>query len=285
MDRALTRRLLLASAPAAALGAFLLDPGPADAEDSTAEGLPSLPLEYPSQEPSRVREMVGVSHGNLERVRELVTAQPELAKAVWDWGFGDWETALGAASHVGHREIAELLIDNGARPDLFTSAMLGQLDAVRAIVAARPGIQRQHGPHGITLLAHARAGGEQAAAVVRFLEQLGDADRRYRDDPLAETERSALLGIYAFGSAPADRFEVALDRRGDLILRRGDGTPRVLYHQGDREFHPAGAPSARIRFEVGPVADDGALVLPAVALTIHNPDLVVRAERVVAVDR
>lgn len=271
----LTRRHLLAAAPAAALGTFLLDPSAADAAGEDAQGTPApspaeLPPEYPTQEPSVVREMVAVSHGNAERVRELVTARPELAKAAWDWGFGDWETALGAASHVGNREIAELLIEHGARPDLFTATMLGQLAAVQAAIAARPGIQRQHGPHGITLLAHARAGGERSAAVARFLEELGDTDRRYRDEPLADAERQALLGTYAFGTAAADRFEVALDRRGDLTLRRGEGTARVLFHQGEEEFHPSGAPSARIRFEGG-----------AVALTLHNPGLVVRALRVV----
>jgi hypothetical protein len=266
---ALTRRSLLAAAPAAALGSFLLDPRAADAEAApAADPARGLPAEYPTQEPALIRETVGVSHGNLERVRELVTARPELARAAWDWGFGDWESALGAASHVGNREIAELLIDHGARPDLFTAAMLGHLDAVRATVAARPGIQRQHGPHGITLLAHARAGGEQAAAVARFLEELGDADRRHSDEPLADAERQALLGTYAFGAAAADRFEVALDRRGALTLRRGEGASRVLFHRGGREFHPAGAPSANIRFEAEPAV-----------LTIHNPGLVVRAER------
>ncbi len=268
----LTRRSLLAVAPAAALGTFLLDPGAAGAEGAPAAAPASpdhgLHAGFPAQDPALVREVVGVSHGNLERVRELVGAQPELAKAAWDWGFGDWESALGAASHVGNREIAELLIENGARPDLFTAAMLGQLDVVRAAIAARPGVQRQHGPHGITLLAHARAGGEQAAAVAAFLEEAGDADARYRDEPLADAERQALLGSYAFGAAAADRFEVALDRRGHLTLSRGEGTPRVLFHQGGREFHPAGAPSARIRFEAA-----------AAALTIHNPGLVVRAER------
>jgi hypothetical protein len=50
--------------------------------------------------------MVGASHGNLARVNELVLAHPALANAAWDWGFGDWETAIGAASHVGNKQIA-----------------------------------------------------------------------------------------------------------------------------------------------------------------------------------
>ena len=46
---------------------------------------------FPAQHPFLAREMVGVAHGNLARVKELVTAHPALAKASWDWGFGDWE--------------------------------------------------------------------------------------------------------------------------------------------------------------------------------------------------
>jgi hypothetical protein len=109
--------------------------------------------------------MVTVAHGNIERVRELVEAQPTLAKAAWDWGFGDWETALGAASHTGGREIAEYLIAKGARPSVFSAAMLGQLDVVKAFVAAQPGVQRILGPHSIPLLAHAKAGGAAAEEV------------------------------------------------------------------------------------------------------------------------
>ncbi len=52
---------------------------------------------FPSQDPAVVREVVTVAHGRIERLRELVTARPELANAAWDWGFGDWESALGAS--------------------------------------------------------------------------------------------------------------------------------------------------------------------------------------------
>src|SRR6185503_18929276 len=99
------------------------------------------------------------SHGRFERVKALVGASPALARATWDWGFGDWETALGAASHVGNREIAQYLVSMGARPDLFYHAMMGHLDVIKAAVAAQPGIQTIRGPHGITLLMHAQAGG------------------------------------------------------------------------------------------------------------------------------
>ena len=56
----------------------------------------------------------------------------------------------------------------------FSAAMLGQLEVVKAIIAAAPGIERTRGAHGITLLAHAKAGG--AADVVRYLDTLPGAN-------------------------------------------------------------------------------------------------------------
>src|SRR5439155_26928611 len=118
---------------------------------------------FPQQDPEVVKEMVKVAHGNLARVKELVSARPALARASWDWGYGDWEAAIDAASHVGNRPIAEYLIANGARPTIYTAAMMGQLGLVKGWIEAAPGVQRNRGPHGITLLAHARNGGPAAA--------------------------------------------------------------------------------------------------------------------------
>lgn len=117
-----------------------------------------------------VKDFVGNAHGDLARVQELLTAHPTLLNATWDWGDGDWETGLGAAAHMGRRDIALYLLERGARLDLFAAAMLGQLDVVKAILAANPAARASLGPHGIPLLAHAKAGGAEAQAVVEFLE-------------------------------------------------------------------------------------------------------------------
>ena len=213
--------------------------------------IPSLGLDaeaFPEQEADLVKEVVTVAHGNLARVRELVTARPALARASWDWGYGDWETPIDAASHVGNRPIAEFLIANGARPTVFTEVMLGQLALVKGFVEASPGIQRMRGPHGLTMVAHARAGGAAAADVLKYLESLGDADPRYTDLPLSDAEQSAIAGDYSFGPAAADRLTVAKGPRGFTIQRTG-GSPRNLFHQGGLVFVPAGAEAVRIRFE------------------------------------
>jgi hypothetical protein len=119
-----------------------------------------------------VQEFVAKSHGDLERVRELLAQEPALVNASWDWGGGDWETGLGAAAHMGRKDIAEFLLHNGARLDLFAAAMLGKRDTVEAALEAYPDAINIPGPHGIPLIAHAKAGGEQAQAVLEFLESL-----------------------------------------------------------------------------------------------------------------
>jgi hypothetical protein len=206
-----------------------------------------LPAGFPAQDPTLVREVVGASHGNLARVRDVVEAQPALAKAAWDWGFGDWETALGAAAHTGRREIAELLLAHGARPTLFSAAMLGQLDVVRAFIEATPGIQRTPGPHGLTLMVHARAGGPQAAEVARYLDSVGGADDRPVSAPLDPAVRDSLVGVYAYGPAEREAVEATVDR-DTLWLAAVGGVRRGLTHVGQLSFFPAGAPAVRITF-------------------------------------
>jgi hypothetical protein len=119
-----------------------------------------------------VQDFVIFAHGDLDMVKRLLEKEPALLNATVDWGGGDWESGLGGAAHMGRRDIALLLIERGARIDLFAAAMLGHLDAVRAALAAHPGLINARGPHGIPLLAHAKAGGKEAEPVLSFLEEL-----------------------------------------------------------------------------------------------------------------
>ena len=80
-------------------------------------------------EPELVAEFVLKAHGDLGVVKQLLEQEPAIVDASWDWGGGDWETALGAA----------------------------------------PSLREARGPHGIPLISHAEAGGEQARAVLDLL--------------------------------------------------------------------------------------------------------------------
>jgi len=266
MSTNLNRRDFLGWAPAGVALAYGIS-APARAADEPV----SVHAEFPSQDPVLVRETVGASHARIDRVRELVTASPALAKAAWDWGFGDWESALGAASHMGRRDIADLLLEHGARPNLFTHAMLGQLEVVQAAVAAQPGIQRIPGPHGITLLQHARHGGEPAQPVVAYLTSLGDADVRATMREISDEEKQRYIGRYVFGPGENDAFDVLTNRGGNLAIKHGEGFGRVLNRVEDHGFAPGGAAAVRIRFTV----EDG----QAVSLTIHDPHPLVTALR------
>jgi hypothetical protein len=250
MSSSLSRRLFLSAsslliAPPALFGAVSETDHP---QSSGAERVdPASHPTFPAQDPNLVREVVGASHRDLARVKELVGARPALARATWDWGFGDWESALGAASHVGNREIAEYLISMGARPDIFSAAMLGKVDVVRAFVTLSPGIQRVKGPHSITLLSHARAGGDAAAAVVDYLTSVGGADERPALQPLSAEDRDRLPGTYRYGSSAEEAFEVTLQRE-QLRIARGSRTLQNLRHLGGLVFHPSGAEAVRIQF-------------------------------------
>lgn len=237
---------------------------------------------YPSMDDEMVSSVVGASHNNFDKVKELITNRPELAKAAWDWGFGDWETALGAASHVGRRDIAELLMSYGARPDIFTYTMLGMLKSVQEIIETIPGIQKQPGPHGITLLQHAKnrlsnkdiSTGDAANVnkVVTYLESVGDADLKQKNLEATDTEKQNYLGEYRFGEGESEIFVVLVNSRNLLQLSRKGGSARNLFKTGENTFSPAGAASVSIIFNM---KDN-----KAVSLSIHEPDPRVIAKRI-----
>jgi hypothetical protein len=263
MFESISRRGFLGFAPAVPF-AFSFQASPAT--QATAPG-----AAFPAQEPDLVREIVGVSHSNLARVKELVTAHPTLARASWDWGYGDWETAIDAASHVGNRPIAEYLIANGARPTIFTAVMMGQLAIVKGSIEATPGLQRMRGPHGLTMVSHARAGGAGAAEVLKYLESLGDANPAYPNVALTDAEAAAILGDYAYGAGPTERLTVAKNARGVMTITRPGFSERNMWHEGNFAFIPAGAEAVRVRFEV-----EGG---KAAVLTIEDGPVRVRARR------
>jgi hypothetical protein len=226
---------------------------------------------FPQQDPSLVKDAVGASHGTFARIRELVEKQPAMARASIDWGFGDWETCIDAAAHVGNKPIADFLLTHGARPTLFSAAMLGQLDAVKAMIAARPGIQKALGPHGITLMSHAKAGGPDSAAVVQYLATIGDADAPTPTQPLAPADRDALVGKYVYGPGPRDFFIIDVQRDALGIDRPNSPARRGLGHVGSLVFFPTGVPTAKIAFlrENGKVAQ----------LTLADPNVLLTAKR------
>lgn len=126
----------------------------------------------PPLDESLVKELVYWAHSDLEKVKAVIDREPRIINCALDWGGGDHETALGAASHMGRRDIALFLLDHNARLDIFAATMLGKLDIVKAALSAWPHLLQTPGPHGIPLIKHAQAGGEEAQAVLEYLQGL-----------------------------------------------------------------------------------------------------------------
>jgi ankyrin repeat protein len=124
--------------------------------------LPELTQEY-------IQTFVMPAHGNLAKVKEMLLADPRLLDAMYEpWG----ETALGAASHVGNRPIAEYLLEQGAKLTIYTAAMLGTQDDVAAFLANDPDLINSGGAHNIPLMFHAALSGD--LALMQFLAEKGN---------------------------------------------------------------------------------------------------------------
>jgi hypothetical protein len=120
-----------------------------------------------------VKEFVIAGHGNLEKTKTLLALEPGLLNACWDWGGGDFETAIEGAGHIGSKDVATFLIGQGARMNIFCAAMLGKIDVVKAILSINPDLKNSKGPHGLQLIHHATKGGEDAKPVLDYLLLIG----------------------------------------------------------------------------------------------------------------
>ena len=120
-----------------------------------------------------MEKFVNVSHSKFDVVQEMLEEYPTLLNAAHDWKKGDFETGLGAATHVGHKEMTRYFLDKGAQANIFTAALFGRMDIIKPMIAFSPSILNAKGPHGLTLLHHAEKGGDEAMEVKEYLISLG----------------------------------------------------------------------------------------------------------------
>ncbi len=136
--------------------------------------------EKPQFDATLVKEFVGTSHRDMTKVVELHKTYPALLNVAWDWGGGDFETALGAASHVGYIELVNYLVENGAQMNFLTLCLLGKTEMVKNMLTAYPALLNMKGPHGFSPLHHANQGKDKALEVKEYLVSLGAVETKFK---------------------------------------------------------------------------------------------------------
>lgn len=136
----------------------------------------SLARQSKVQEPikiSIIKEFVIAGHFDLDKVKNMLEDYPSLISSRYDWGDGDFEEAIEGAAHKGNKEIANYLIHQGARVNLFTLTMLGKTTLVKPILETYPNLIFSKGPHQLSLLHHAEIGGVESQDLHEYLVHKG----------------------------------------------------------------------------------------------------------------
>jgi hypothetical protein len=139
-------------------------------------------------------------------------------------------------------------------------------------------VQHIAGPHGISLLQHAKNGqsadkGDTADArkLVDYLVALGDADSLKYED-MQQTDKQKYLGDYKYGNGELDGFTIKLNMRKLLTLGKIGKFGGALYKTGENKFIYNGTSSVQVSFFL---KDD-----KVISLTVTEPGLALTAKKV-----
>lgn len=125
-----------------------------------------------------ILEFVFAAHKSLEETRQILDKYPLLLNCTSQFKKGDFETAVGGASHMGRKDIADFLVSRGARLDIFNYAFLGYDDFIKKWITDYPNFLKAPGPHGFTLLHHAEVGGRKSLA--EWLKSKGLTEKMFQ---------------------------------------------------------------------------------------------------------
>ncbi len=124
-----------------------------------------------------ILDFVFAAHKSLETTKKILEEHPLLLNCTSQFTKGDFETAVGGASHMGRKDIATYLVSKGARLDIFNLAFLGFDDIVKQMITEHPHLLYAPGPHGFNLLHHAQVG--KHAELVAWLQSKGLKKARF----------------------------------------------------------------------------------------------------------
>jgi ankyrin repeat protein len=113
-----------------------------------------------------VNPFVSIAHANFDRVKELLAGNSKLlnTRASWD------ETAIEAAAHTGHLDMAQWLAEKGAAVSTCTAVLLGTGALVKEALAADRLVVNERGAHDISILGYTAYANEQPAIADMLLK-------------------------------------------------------------------------------------------------------------------
>jgi ankyrin repeat protein len=154
-----------------------------------------------------------IDQSDVEKVRGLVEAEPELAGARDDEDL----SAVRYAVYRGAEEIASVLLDANPGLDAFDAAAVGRTRGLEELVAAEPELVRAWSPDGFTPL-HLAAFFGHADAVELLLDRGADVNVLARNTDL----QVAPLHSAAAG-AHAEIVRMLVERGADVNARQRGG--------------------------------------------------------------
>lgn len=160
--------------PAAPAAGAQVPPHPVEAEFVRDYPEPGFKPRWKKPQLNRtmLQDFVIYAHMDLDMTKKLLDREPLLINGLMDWGAGDWESGLGGASHMGRHDIVRFLLERGARIDIFTATMMGQIEAVKSFLALEPKLIDARGPHGFNLHFHAQLAGPKADEMLAYLQSI-----------------------------------------------------------------------------------------------------------------
>ncbi len=206
-----------------------------------------------------------IQQGKHETVANLVASEPDLANAHTAAGL----SAVLLAAYYQKPEIAELLIEHGAKLTLFEAASVGHLETVKSILAADPDLVSAYAADGFYPLGLAAFFGHDD--VVTFLLQQGADIQQSANNPQR---------VNALHAATANR-HLAISRR---LLEHGIDV-NAVQQAGFTPLHAAAQNGQKemvnLLLEYGAnvdaQADDGQTALD-IARTHNHPEVAYRLE-------
>ncbi|MEQ8907946.1 MAG: hypothetical protein RIC95_02025 [Vicingaceae bacterium] len=230
---------------------------------------------YPQLLSDQVLEAVSFAHFQHDKLKRMLQKRSELAKATWDWGFGDFESAIEAASHVARFDIIDLLLAHGARPNLFTYCTLGNFELVKSVLHFSPELSKTRGPHGISLLQHAKNGQlhrgsnkekEAYRPLIAFLTKIEGEEPS--EVELSSEQKEPYLGNYRYGNSDFQSFSVKQNLKGKLTFGKVGTFGGALTYLGNDRFIYSGAPQVKLHF-IKEKQHVKALILKDAGLTVR----------------